>query len=69
MVEGLIKHVTCKEMVIATTAIKLGKASEPSKVCVKMILASGKVGIGVTMEPCQCVLDKNEYQINDKRVC
>ena len=37
--------------------MKSGKATEPSEVCVELIVASGEIGVKVMMEPCHRVLD------------
>ena len=50
MVDGSMKKVTHKEIVIAIKAIKPEKKAGPSKVCTVMISASDKVGISVMME-------------------
>ena len=47
MVEGPIKNVTHKEMVIALKVMKPGKAAGPSEVCAEMISVSGEVGVSV----------------------
>ena len=57
MVEGPIKNVTRKEMVIAIKVMKLGKAAGPSEVCAEMISASGEAGVSVMVELCQRVSD------------
>ena len=44
-------------MAIAMIVIKPGKAAGPSEVCAEIIFASGKVGVSVTVELCQRVLD------------
>ena len=66
MVEGPIKNVTRKEMVIAIKVMKPGKAAGPSEVYAEMISASGEVGVSVMIKLCLRVLDgkgmPNEWQ-------
>ena len=57
MVEGPIENVTQEEMAIAKKVIKPGKAAGSSKVCVKIVSASGEVGLSVMVKLCQHVLD------------
>ena len=57
MVEEPIKNVTQKEMAIAIKVMKPGKAAGPSEACPEMISASGEVGVSVTVELFQRVLD------------
>ena len=45
------------EIVEAMQRIKSGKATGTSEVCVEMIVANGEIGVKVTMELCQRVLD------------
>ena len=56
-------------MVIATKSLKPGIVVGPSRVCVKMISASGEAGVNVIMEFCQRVWDgkamPEKWQIND----
>ena len=60
VVEGLWEKVARNEIVEAMKKMKLGKATGPSEVNVKMIVASGKIGVKVVMELCQRVLDRRE---------
>ena len=57
MVEGPVKEVFSEEITTAIKKMKLRKASGLSKMSMKMINASGKVGIDVMMKLCQRVLD------------
>ena len=57
MVEGLVKEVTYEEVMEAMNKMKLGKAAGPSEVNMDMIMASGKLGVGVLKKLCQRVLD------------
>ena len=57
VVERLVEKLTRKEIVEAMQKMKSGKATGPSEVCVKMIVASGKIGVEVMMDLCQRVLD------------
>ena len=47
MVEGPAEGVTYKEVVKAMNKMKLGKAAGPSEVNMDMIMASGKLGVGI----------------------
>ena len=60
VVEGPVEKVTCKEIVEAMQKMKSGKATEPLEVSVKMIVASGKIGVKRMRELCQRVLDGRE---------
>ena len=57
VVEGPVKKVASNEIVEAIQSMKSGKASGTSGVSVKMIVASGEIGVKVMMELCQRVLD------------
>ena len=57
MVEVPIKNVTREKIAIAIKVMKLGKAAGPSEVCAEMISAGGEIGVSVTVELCQRVLD------------
>ena len=54
------RKVSSEEITIAIKKMKLGKASGLSEVSMKMINASGKVGIDVMIKLCQRVLDGKE---------
>ena len=56
-VEGQVDKFSPNEIVEAILRMKLEKATGPSEVCAKMIVASGEVGVKVMMELCQRVLD------------
>ena len=58
VVEGPVEEVSLEEITSAMKKMKLGKASGLSEVSIKMINASGKVGIDVMMKLCQRVLDE-----------
>ena len=49
-----VEKVARNEIVEALQKKKSGKATGPSEVSTEMIVASGKIGVKVTMEPCQC---------------
>ena len=68
LIQGPIEKVICKEMVIATKAMKIEKAAVPFEVCVEMITAGGELGINVMMELCQSVLDEKEMWMKSKEV-
>ena len=57
VVERPMEKVASNEIVEAMQKMKLGKATEPSEVSVEMTVASGEIGVKVTMELCQRVLD------------
>ena len=57
VIEEQVGKVTHKEIVKAMQKMKSGKAIEPSKISVEMGVASGKIGIKVMIELCQCALD------------
>ena len=57
VVEGPVEKVACNEIVRAMQKMKSGKAAEQSEVSVKMMVASGEIGVKVIMELCQRVLD------------
>ena len=57
LVEGPVERVSREEVVKAIREMKVGKAAGPSEVSVEMIAASSDIGIGVTVELCQGVLD------------
>ena len=59
-VEGQVEKVALNEIVEAMQKMKSGKATGPSKVSVKMIVASDKIGVKVMMGLCQRVLDGRE---------
>ena len=56
-VVGAVVCVSREEMLQASNEMKTGKASGPSEISLELIAASGKVGIQVTAEICQRVLD------------
>ena len=57
VVEGPVEKVFCNEIAEAMQRMKLEKATGPSEVSVKMIVARGKFRVKVMMELCQHVLD------------
>ena len=57
VVEGPVEKVARNKIVQAMQKMKSGKATCPSEVSVKMIVASGEIGVQVMMELCQRVLD------------
>ena len=57
LVEGPVERVSREEVAKALGKMKAGKAARPSEVSVKMIAASGEIGIYVVVELCQSVLD------------
>ena len=57
LVEGPAERVSREEVVKALGKMKAGKAAGPSAVSVEMIAASGEIGVDVTVELCQSVLD------------
>ena len=57
LVEGPVEKVDRNEIMEAMQSMKLGKATGPSEVSVKMIVASGDIGVKVMMKLCQRVLD------------
>ena len=63
IVEGAVEEVSLEEITKAMKKMKLGKASGLSEVSMKMINASGKVGIDVMMKLCQSVLEKKCWKI------
>ena len=60
VVERPVEKVARNEIVEAMQNMKSGKATRPSEMSVKMIVASGKIGIKVMMELCHRVLDGRE---------
>ena len=56
-VEGPIEHVTVEKVMTALRKIKSGKATGPSDVDFKMIIAYGDTVIKLNVELCQRVLD------------
>ena len=52
LVEGPVEKVVHDEIVEAMQSMKSGKATVPSEVSVEMIVASGEIGVKVTMELC-----------------
>ena len=50
LVEGPVEKVSREEVVKALEKMKAGKAAGPSKVSVKMIAASGEIGVDVMVE-------------------
>ena len=56
-VKGPVEKVAHNEIVEAMQKMKSQKATAPSEANVEMIVASSKIGIKVTMEPCQQVLN------------
>ena len=57
VVEEPMEKVIHDEIVEAMQKMKSRKAIVPSKVSVKIIVASGEIGVKVMMELCQRVLD------------
>ena len=57
VVEGPIEKVTFGQVMTALRKMKSGKATGPSEVISKMIIASSDTGIKVMVELCQRVLD------------
>ena len=57
LIEGPVEKVVRNEIVEAIQSMKSGKANGTSEVSVKMIVASGEIGVKVMMELCQRVLD------------
>ena len=57
MVEGPVEGVTDKKVMEAINKMKMGKAAGPSEVNMDMIIASGKLGVGVMKKLCQRILD------------
>ena len=57
VVERPVEKVARNEIVEAMQKIKSGKATRPSEVSGKMIVASGEIGIKVVMKLCQRVLN------------
>ena len=55
--EGPVEMVSWEEVVKALGKMKAGKAAGPLEVGVKMIAASGEIGIDVMVQLCQSVLD------------
>ena len=60
IVEGPVEKVARNEIVKAMQKMKSGKATGPFEESVKMIVASGEIGVIVMMELCQRVLDGGE---------
>ena len=57
VLEGPVEKVAHNEIVEAMLKMKSGKATGPSEVSAKMIVASGKIWVEVMMELCQHVLN------------
>ena len=57
VVEGSVEKVARNKIVEAMQKMKSGKATQPFKVSVVMIVASDKIKIKVMMDLCRCVLD------------
>ena len=57
VVEGLVEKVALCEIVEAMQKMKSGRATGASEESVKMIVASGEIGVKVMMELRQHVLD------------
>ena len=57
VVEAPVEKVTCKEIVDAIQKMKSGKATGPFEVNVKMIVASGEIGVKLMVDLCQHILD------------
>ena len=57
LIKGPVERVARDEIVEAMQSMKSGKATGTSEVSVKMIVASGEIGVKVMMELCQRVLD------------
>ena len=58
VIEELLERVTHEEIGSnPMQRMKSEKATRPSEVSVKMMVASGKIGIEVMMDLCQCILD------------
>ena len=60
LIEGPVEKVAHNEIVEAIQSIKSGKATGTSEASVKMIVASGEIGVTVMLELCQRVLDGRE---------
>ena len=58
VVKGPVEKVARNEIIEAMQKMESKKATEPFKVSVEMIVASGEIGVKVMMEPCQRVLDR-----------
>ena len=52
-----MEKVAGNKIVEAMQKMKSGKATGPSEVKVKMIVAGGEIRVKVVMKLCQCVLD------------
>ena len=52
-----VEKVARNKITEAMQKMKSGKATGPSKISVKMIVAGSKIGVKVMIELCQCVLD------------
>ena len=57
VVEGPVEKVARNEIVKAMQNMTSGKATGLSEVSVEMIVASGEIGMKVTMELCQHILN------------
>ena len=57
VVEGPVEKVACNEIVETMQKMKSGKATGPSEVSLKMIVASDEIGDKVMMKLCHHVLD------------
>ena len=57
LVEGPVERISQEKVLKAIREMKVEKAAGPSEVSAEMIVASGEIGIGVTVELCQGVLD------------
>ena len=68
VVEGPAARVTCEETVEAIQKMRSGKANEPLKVSVEMIVASDEIGIKVMMDLCRrklnCRRKPDEWKIS-----
>ena len=57
VVQGQREKVVCNEITQAVQKMKSGKATGPSEISVKMIVAGSKIGVKGMIELCQRVLD------------
>ena len=57
VVKKPVEKMAHNDIVEAMQKMKSGKATGPSEVNVKKIVARGKIGVKAMVELCQCVLD------------
>ena len=60
VVEGPMEKVARNKIVKAMQKIKSGKETGPSEESLKMVAASGKIGVKMMMDLCQRLLDGRE---------